>query len=85
MKKRIKVSYFPADTPKNIVLGSNGKSLDKYCIKCETEEDLSTGNYISDLKFLIEDNIQDELKEEVIVKVLLDYGYEIFRISKVAV
>lgn len=85
MKKQIKVAYFPSDTPKNIVLGSNGKSLDRYCIKCEPEEDLSTGNYIVDLKFLITDNIQDILQEEAILKVLMDYGNEIFRISKVAV
>lgn len=85
MKKQIKVAYFPSDTPKEKVLGSNGKSLDKYCIKCETEEDLSIGNYIVDLKFLITDNIQNLLQEEVILKVLLDYGNEIFRISKVIV
>lgn len=85
MKKQIKVAYFPSNTEKNKVLGSNGKSLDKYCIKCTTEEDLSTGNYICDLTFLIDDNIQDLLQEEVILKVLLDYGYEIFRISKVTV
>lgn len=85
MKKQIKVAYFPSNTPKDKVLGSNGKSLDKYCIKCETEEDLSTGNYIVDLKFLITDNIQDILQEEAILKVLMDYGNEIFRISKVAV
>lgn len=85
MKKQIKVAYFPSYAPKDKVLGSNGKSLDKYCIKCETDEDLSTGNYIVDLKFLITDNIQDLLQEEAILKVLLDYGNEIFRISKVAV
>lgn len=83
MKKRIKTAYFPPDTPKDVVLGSNGKSLDKYCIKAITEEDLSTGNYILDETFLIEDNIKEELQEEGILKVLLDYGYEIFRISKV--
>lgn len=85
MKKQIKVAYFPSDTEKNKVLGSNGKSLDKYCIKSIADEDLSTGNYICDLTFLIEDNIQDILQEEVIIKVLMDYGYEIFRISKVTV
>ena len=85
MKKQIKVAYFPSNTPKNIVLSRNGKSLDKYCIKSEPDEDLSTGNYIVDLKFLITDNIQDVLQEEAILKVLLDYGNEIFRISKVAV
>lgn len=85
MKKQIKVAYFPPGTPKNIVLSRNGKSLDKYCIRATTEEDLSTGNYILDETFLIEDNIQEELQEEGIIKALLDYGYEIFRISKVKV
>ena len=85
MKKQIKVAYFPSDTPKDKVLGSNGKSLDKYCIKCISDEDLSTGNYIIDLTFRIDDNIQDLLQEEVILKVLMDYGNEVFRISKVTV
>ena len=82
MKKQIKVAYFPSYTEKNKVLGSNGKSLDKYCIKCEPDEDLSSGNYILDATFLIEDNLQDLLQEEVILKVLVDYGNEVFRISK---
>lgn len=85
MKKQIKVAYFPSYTSKEKVLGSNGKTLDRYCIKCNTEEDLSTGNYILDATFLIENNLEDILQEEVILKVLLDYGYEIFRISKVNV
>lgn len=85
MKKQIKVAYFPSNAPKNKVLGSNGKSLDKYCIKCEPDEDLSTGNYIVDLKFLITDNIENLLQEEAILKVLMDYGNEEFRISKVTV
>lgn len=83
MKKQIKISCFPSTTTKNVVLGSNGKSLDRYCIKCDTEEDLTSGNYILDATFLIEDNLQDLLQEETILKVLMDYGEEIFRISKV--
>jgi len=83
MKKQIKISYFPSTTTKNVVLGSNGKSLDRHCIKCDTEEDLTSGNYILDATFLIEDNLQDLLQEEVILKVLMDYGEEIFRVSKV--
>lgn len=84
-KKQIKIAYFPSNTPKATVLSMNGKSLDKYCTKCETEEDLSSGNYILDANFLIEDNLQDLLQEEVILKVLMDYGEEIFRVSKVKV
>lgn len=83
MKKQIKISYFPSTTSKSVVLGSNGKSLDKSCIKCNTDEDLTSGNYILDATFLIEDNLQDLLQEETILKVLMDYGEEIFRISKV--
>ncbi|MBK5243397.1 phage tail spike protein [Clostridium sp.] len=82
MKKQIKVAYFPSTATKSLVLSSNGRSLDKYCIACSTEEDLSTGNYILDATFLIEDNLQDLLQEEVILKVLMDYGEEFFRISK---
>lgn len=85
MKKQIKIAYFPSTTSKSVVLGSNGKSLDRHCIKCNTEEDLTSGNYILDATFLIEDNLQDLLQEEVILKVLMDYGEEIFRVSKVTV
>lgn len=85
MKKQIKVAYFPSNTTKDIVLGKNGKSLDKYCIKLDPDEDLTNGNYILDCTFLTEDNLHDLLKEEAILKVLLDYGEEIFRVSKVSV
>jgi phage minor structural protein len=83
MKKQIKVAYFPSTATKSVVLGSNGKSLDKYCIKCDTDEDLSSGNYVLDATFLIEDNLLDLLQEECILKVLMDYGEEVFRVSKV--
>lgn len=85
MKKQIKIAYFPSTTSKSVVLGSNGKSLDRHCIKCNADEDLTSGNYILDATFLIEDNLQDLLQEEVILKVLMDYGEEIFRISKVTI
>lgn len=85
MKKQIKIAYFPSNSTKDKVLSTNGKSLDRYCTKCEVEEDISTGNYILDATFLIEDNLQDLLQEEVILKVLMDYGKEVFRISKVTV
>lgn len=85
MKKQIKIAYFPSNSTKDKVLSTNGKSLDRYCTKCEVEEDISTGNYILDATFLIQDNLQDLLQEEVILKVLMDYGKEVFRISKVTV
>lgn len=83
MKKQIKVAYYPSDTPKVKVLGSNGKSLDRLCVKCDTEEDTSSGNYILDARFLTEKSLNELLQEEAILKVLMDYGTEVFRISKV--
>ena len=57
--------------------------MDNYCISCSTEEDFS--NYTLDARFIIKDNITDLLAEEAILKVQLDYGKEIFRISKVTI
>lgn len=82
-KKQIKVAYFPATSDKNTVINKNGKSMDQYCTKCEIEEDLSTGNYLLDATFIIKDDLTDLLQEEAILKVLADYGEEVFRISKV--
>ena len=83
MKKQIKIAYFPSNTPKTKVLTYNGKSLDNYCVSCSTEEDFSS--YTLDARFIIKDNITDLLCEEAILKVTMDYGKEIFRISKVTI
>ena len=82
-KEQIKIAYFPSNTAKATVLTYNGKTLDNYCVSCTTEEDFSS--YTLDARFLIKDNITDLLVEEAILKVQLDYGKEIFRISKVTV
>ena len=82
-KKQIKIAYFPSNTPKVQVLTYNGKSLDNYCISWYTDENFSS--YTLDARFIIKDNIQDLLTEEAILKVQMDYGKEIFRISKVTI
>lgn len=79
MKKEIKVSWFPSTATKDIVLTRNGKVLDNYCTKCSASEDF--GNYTLDATFTLD--AQGYLEEEHILKVKLDYGDEIFRISKV--
>ena len=83
MKKQIKIAYFPSNTEKTKVLTYNGKSLDNYCISWYTDENFSS--YTLDARFIIKDNIQDLLTEEAILKVQMDYGKEIFRISKVTI
>ncbi len=82
MNKSIKVAWFPKEASRGNVLSSNGKSLDKYCIKCVTDEKLS-GDYPVDLTFINTDNIHKLLYEGAVLKLKLDYGFEVFDISKV--
>lgn len=82
MAKAIKIAYFPSTTLRNVVLGSNGIALDNYCTKAIPTEDLS-GTYLLDATFVIDNKIIDYLQEENILKVKMDYGDEVFRISKV--
>ena len=81
MKKEIKIAYFPSDALKNTVLTSNGTVLDNYCTKCETEENIENGNYTLDATFTLD--ALDYMDCENILKVKMDYGDEIFKISKV--
>lgn len=81
MSKNIKIAYFPSNTIKEKVLTKNGTSLDKWCTSAITEEDLN-GNYTLDCSFLVDNNLHF-FYEEAILKVKLDYGYEVFRVTKV--
>lgn len=85
MNKEVKVALFNKNTPKSKVLKSIGDIvLDNICISCETDEDLSTGDYYLDATFIIDDDgIWQSIEEEGILKVKLDYGYEIFDIVKI--
>lgn len=85
MSKEVKVALFDKNTPKNKILKSIGDIvLDNICISCETDEDLSTGDYFLDAVFIVDDEgIWKSIEEEAILKVKLDYGYEIFDIVKV--
>ena len=84
MSKEVKVALFDKNTPKNKILKSIGDVvLDNICISCETDEDLSTGDYFLDAVFIVDDEgIWKSIEEEAILKVKLDYGYEIFDIVK---
>ena len=84
-KKIIKVAIFKPGTPKDKVLTSNGDYiLDNIVISCTTKENLITGDYITDLNvFIDEKGLYKEIQEEAILKLKMDYGDEIFEISKV--
>lgn len=80
MEKQVKICVYPSTATKEQVLTTNGIILDNYCVKAQTTDNPYTGEYILDSTFTTE--VQDLLEEENILKVLVDYGYEVFRISK---
>ena len=81
--KKFRISVFPPKTPIADVMGSNGVILDSICTKCTTEEECSTtGDYTLDAEFVNGNPLSDKIYEDCILKVLMDYGYEIFRIVK---
>lgn len=83
MSKPILISIFDKNETKNRVLYGNGLAvLDNICIKCITDEE--GGNYPLEATFIIDDNgIYKYITEEAILKVKMDYGTELFRISHI--
>lgn len=80
----IKISLFPKGTDKETVMTKNKIILDNICRSCTVEEDITSGNYILDADFLIDSQgLWENLVEESILKVKVDYGTEIFAIKKV--
>lgn len=80
----IKISHFPKSTPKDTVLTKTRTVLDNICRSCIVEEDIATGIYRLDAEFLVDSQgLWNELIEESILKVQLDYGTEIFVIKNV--
>lgn len=80
----IKISHFPKGTPKDTVLTKTRTVLDNICRSCTVEEEITSGNYVLDAEFLVDSGgLWNNLVEESILKVQLDYGTEIFVIKKV--
>lgn len=80
----IKISHFPKGTPKDTVLTKTRLVLDNICRSCTVEEDITSGNYRLDAEFLVDSQgLWNNIVEESILKVQLDYGIEIFVIKKV--
>lgn len=81
---KIKISIFDKYVTKSEVLLSNGLAiLDNICLNCTTSEELN-GNYTLSATFLVDDDgIYKNIEEESILKVAMDYGYEIFRIATI--
>ena len=84
-KKEIKIAiYNPRCTPLEVLSGNGDEILDNICIKADTEETLLSGEYYLDAVFLIDkEGLYKNIVNEAILKVKLDYGYEVFRIASI--
>ena len=77
---KIRIAVFPSNTPRDIVLNSNGYSLDNWCTLANGFKDLA-GNFRFEGNF-INDKQRPEIEKGYILKVLDEYGRdEIFRIT----
>lgn len=83
MNKAVKICIFNKNTPKEMVILSNGDAiLDNICTSCKVTENLD-GTYGLDAEFIIDDDgLWEYLQEEAILKIKVDYGDEYFRITK---
>ena len=83
-KVSTKICIYDKNTLKRDVLFGNGDYiLDNICISCVSYENID-GTSELDATFITDsDGLYKNIKEESIIKVLLDYDYEIYRISKV--
>ena len=81
MSNVVKICVFNKNTPKSTVILSNGDAiLDNICTSCQITENLD-GTYELDAEFRVdEDGLWNNLQEEAILKVKVDYGDEYFRI-----
>lgn len=83
MAKKPRVMIYPAGMDINKVLQHNGIVLDNICTSLITDEELSpTGNYFLDATFLNDKDLVNNIAEQCILKILMDYGYEIFQLKK---
>lgn len=71
-------------TKSEIQFGFGDYALDDICVSCTVEENLETSEYFLDAEFLVDDSgLYLDIREECVLKVDLDYGYEIFSIVDV--
>ena len=82
MDKQVKVCVFDKSTTKDKVIETNGDAiLDNICTSCKVHENLD-GTHEIDAEFLLDnDGLWENLQEESILKVQVDYGNEYFRLT----
>jgi len=85
LSKSIKVGYFLPNISKSTFLASNGEFiLDDICLGVFSNEELATSNYDLEAVFLVDKAGKHKcIVEEGILKVKVQYGYEVFEICKI--
>ena len=85
MGKNVKIQLYNNSRTKEEVLKKYGDYiLDNICVSCTTEENLETCEYFLEAEFLIDnDGLYTCFHEDAVLKVLMDYGYELFSIVNV--
>jgi len=77
MNNEVQIAYFEKGATKSKVSKAVGDIvLDNICISCETDEDLSTGDYYLDATFIIDDDgIWQSIEEEGILNWIMGMKY----------
>lgn len=78
----IKIMLYPKSSNINTILYTNGTVLDKVCTSLKSTEDI-LGGYTLDASFIASEITDYILQEESVFRVLCDYGYEVFYVTKV--
>lgn len=80
--RKVKIQLYNKTRTKAEVLAKFGDYiLDDICINCVVEENLETTEYFLDAEFFVDnEGLYKCIEEDAILKVLIDYGEEIFSI-----
>lgn len=83
-KRNVRICLFEKNTPKNTVLLGNGDViLDKTCVQCTVTEGLDGSNELDAIFITDKEGLYKHINDEVILKVQMDYGDEIYRVVEV--
>ena len=83
-KRSIKICLFDKNSSKSDVVNTMGNEiLDPICIECSVIDGID-GTGELDATFIVSDSgLHEKITQEAILKVKVDYGYEIYRIASI--
>ena len=83
--RKAKIQLYNKNRTKDQILNRHGDYiLDSICAFCRVQENLRTTEYYLDADFILDDEgLFKHIEEDAVLKVQMDYGYEIFSIVDV--